>query len=117
MSTTDGRPDYFRTFRRYVARAVIIFYVFMLVPVGFTLFEALFGSDENVLHDGVRWAVWTVAFVPLTAALVAAIKVYRTSERERSKRLTAWAAGLFLLGIALIAAEAIISDVTHRSVT
>jgi hypothetical protein len=49
-----------------------------------------------------------VAFVPLTVALVAAVKVFRAPDRRRSWRLTAWAAGLFVSGVGLIAGEAML---------
>jgi hypothetical protein len=97
-------------FRLYVARAVVVLYVFLLVPVGDAVYQLTVGDTDSVSTDMLRWVVWLVAFIPLTGALVAAVRVFRTADRDRSWRATGWAAGLFLLGIALITTEAIITD-------
>jgi hypothetical protein len=104
MSIAGSQADHFRTFRRYIARSVIIVYFFLLISVGLIAM----GQERYVLTHGMLGVVLAVAFVPLTAGFVAAIKVLGAADRGQSKRLTAWAAGLCLLGVAMMVAETVI---------
>jgi hypothetical protein len=111
MIGTSGRPDYVRNFQVGVAQIVILFYGVLLIPVLYSGYELLFGDDGAGSAGAARWAVWGIAFVPLTAAVVAAVKLFRTrADRQRSWRLAGWAAGLFAIGIGMILAEAIITS-------
>jgi hypothetical protein len=108
---TSGRPDYIRNFQVGLAQLVILFYGVLLVPVLFSGYELLFGDGGAGSAGGARWAVRGVAFVPLTAAVVAAVKLFRTrADRQRSWRLAAWAAGLFTVSAGMIPTEAIITS-------
>jgi hypothetical protein len=104
MSPVGSRADHVRTLRRHVARAVIIGYFFLLVTIALTLF----GRDGYVMGNGVRWGIWAVAFVPLTAGFAGAVKVLGAGDRGRSARLTYWAAGLLILGVAVIVGSTVI---------
>jgi type VI protein secretion system component VasK len=111
MIRTSGRPDYVRNFQVGVAQLVILFYGVLLIPVLFSGYELLFGDGGAGSAGRARWAVWGIAFVPLTAAVVAAVKLFRTrADRRRSSRLAAWAAGLFAVGVGMIITEAIITS-------
>jgi hypothetical protein len=101
MSTIGSRVHHFRALRRYVARGVIIMYFFLLVTVALTVF----GQNGPGVNAGAQWVVWAVAFVPLTGGFVAAVKVLSAADRGRSARLTSLAAGLLLVGIALVVAS------------
>ena len=104
MSPVGSRADHVHTRRRHVARAVIIVYFFLLVTVALTVF----GKDGYVMSNGVQWGIWAVAFVPLTAGFAGAVKVLGAGDRGRSARLTYWAAGLLVLGVAIIAGSTVI---------
>jgi hypothetical protein len=88
------RPDYIRNFQVGVAQIVVLFYALLLVPVGYSGYKLLFGEVRNVSNNVTRWVVWGVAFLPLSGAVVAAIKLFGSrADRRRSWRLVAWAAG------------------------
>ena len=110
MIGTGGRSDYVRNLQVGVAQVVILFYALLLIPVIFAGYQVLSGDERNVSGNVARWVVWISAFIPLTAAVIAAVKVFGSrDDRRRAWRLVGWSGGLFVLGIALIAGEAIIS--------
>jgi hypothetical protein len=104
MSVVGDRTDHFRSFRRNVARSVIIVYFFLLVTIGLSVL----GRDGAVVRDGVPPVMWAIAFVPLTGGFAAAVRVLGAADRGRSPRLAMWAVGLLLLGVALL----VVSTVT-----
>jgi hypothetical protein len=105
MSVVGSRTDHFRTLRRIVARGVIIVYFFLLVTIGLSVL----GRDGAVVRDGgVHPVVWAIAFVPLTGAFVAAVRVLGAPDHGRSPRLAMWAVGLLLIGVAVV----VVSTVT-----
>jgi NADH:ubiquinone oxidoreductase subunit 6 (subunit J) len=107
VSERVRKPDYFRDARRTIGLVVIVLYIIILAAVCYTL-AALVLGDPAALRDAVRWTVLVVALVPLTASAVAALRNYRTDDRRQSWQLTAWSAGLFLIGILIIVVDGVV---------
>lgn len=101
------KPDYFQDARRTFGLVVVALYIIFLAAVCYTIYTVAVGQ-EDALRDPIRWTVLTIAFVPLTASVVAAVRNYRTDDRRQSWRLTGWTVGLFLLGILVVVVEGMV---------
>jgi hypothetical protein len=104
MSTAGSRTDRFQGLRRYVARGVIVVYFFLLISVALTVADL----DRSVLAKSGSWTAWLIGFVPLTVGFGAALKVLSAGDRGRSRRLTAVAAAMLLLGVTIIVGNALL---------
>jgi hypothetical protein len=103
MSTVSSRSDRFSGLRRFVARGVVVVYLFLVISVVLTVVS----SDRSVLGDSGLWTAWIIAAVPLTAGFAVALRVLSAADRGRSRRLTTIAAALLLVGLAIILADTI----------
>jgi hypothetical protein len=107
VSERERKPDYFRDARRTFGLIVIVLYWLLVVAIGYALFALLMGDEHDAVRDPIRWTVWAISFVPMTAAVVAAVRNFRTDDRRRSWKLTGLCGGLFLTGILMIVADGV----------
>jgi hypothetical protein len=93
-----------------IARAVIGIDLLMFIALGFVLYNLITGHTDELSTDPLIWAAWIAATAPLIAAFVTAVRVIRRPSGPGAWRLTAWTAGLFVGGMALIAAVSVIRE-------
>src|SRR2546423_11600663 len=84
--------------RRFVARGVILVYLFLLISLALTVW----GKTAEALRHGDMVATWLVAFVPLTVGFVLAVKGLGAGDRGRSPRRATLAAAPLLAGLLVL---------------
>jgi hypothetical protein len=95
-------PDRASGFRRYVARGVVVVYLFLVISVALTVA----GADRSALGRSGMWTAWIIAAVPLTLGFAAALRTLSAADRGRSRRLSVLATGMLLVGLVIISVDA-----------
>jgi hypothetical protein len=88
-------------FRRYVARGVVVVYLFLVISIVLTVVSA----DRSALGNSGMWTAWIIAFVPLTLGFAAALRTLSAADRGRSRRLSVLATSMLLVGLAIIVTD------------
>ena len=95
-------PDRASGFRRYVARGVVVVYLFLVISVVLTVA----GADRSALGQSGMWTAWMIAAVPLTLGFAAALRTLSAADRGRSRRLRVLATSMLLVGLVIISVDA-----------
>lgn len=88
-------------FRRYLARGVVVVYLFLVISIILTVVSA----DRSALGHTRGWIAWIIAFVPLTLGFAAALRTLSAADRGRSRRLSVLATSMLVVGMVIIAAD------------
>ncbi len=88
--------------RRYIARGVVVVYLFLVISIVLTVVSA----DRSALGHSGMWTAWIIAFVPLTLGFAAALRTLSAADRGRSRRLSILAASMLIVGLVIIIADA-----------